>query len=182
MYNCSESTGNVNSSHNHYQVFKYFHKNLTLYSFNDYFNWNDDDAEKIKDTMSRYANRTYTGKDGNTYNVPSYIATDEYCLKNIVIKDAVIEENIKNIVYRVGNVTGAKNPGTKFIISLHDNAPSRSNAIVYKEGADYPVYLEMGSKYELHIDKKLAHVLESFPANLVSGIFGKYGVGEFFLI
>lgn len=182
MYNCSESTGNVNSSHNHYQVFKYFHKNLTLYSFNDYFNWNDDDAEKIKDTMSRYANRTYTGKDGNTYNVPSYIATDEYCLKNIVIKDAVIEENIKNIVYRVGNVTGAKNPGTKFIISLHDNAPSRSNAIVYKEGADYPVYLEMGSKYELHIDKKLAHVLESFPANLVSGIFGKYGVGEYFLI
>ncbi len=182
MYNCSESTGNVNSSHNHYQVFKYFHKNLTLYSFNDYFNWNDDEKDAIKDVMSRFAVETYEGKDGKTYNVPNYIASDRYYEKNVVIKDAVIEENIKNIIFRTGIGDGFKNPGKKFIVSLHDRAIKRENAIVYKEGADYPVFLPISVKYEVLIDRKLVHEYNEQPANLSSGAWGKIGIGEYVIV
>lgn len=182
MYNCSESTGNVNSSHNHYQVFKYFHKDVTLYSFNDYFNWNDDEKDVIKDVMSRFAVETYEGKDGKTYNVPNYIASDRYYEKNVVIKDAVIEENIKNIIFRTGIGDGFKNPGKKFVVSLHDRAANRKNAIVYKEGADYPVFLPISVKYEVLIDRKLVHEYNEQPANLSSGAWGKMGIGEYVIV
>lgn len=182
MYNCSESTGNVNSSHNHYQVFKYFHKDVTLYSFNDYFNWNDDEKDAIKDVMSRFAVETYEGKDGKTYNVPNYIASDRYYKKNVVIKDAVIEENIKNIIFRTGIGDGFKNPGKKFVVSLHDRAANRKNAIVYKEGADYPVFLPISVKYEVLIDRKLVHEYNEQPANLSFGAWGKIGIGEYVIV
>ena len=42
--------------------------------------------------MSRFAVETYEGKDGKTYNVPNYIASDRYYEKNVIIKDAVIED------------------------------------------------------------------------------------------
>lgn len=182
MYNCSESTGNINSNHNHYQVFKYFHKDVTLYSFNDYFNWNDDEKDAIKDVMSRFAVETYEGKDGKTYNVPNYIASDRYYKKNVVIKDAVIEENIKNIIFRTGIGDGFKNPGKKFVVSLHDRAANRKNAIVYKEGADYPVFLPISVKYEVLIDRKLVHEYNEQPANLSSGAWGKIGIGEYVIV
>lgn len=182
MYNCSESTGNINSNHNHYQVFKYFHKDVTLYSFNDYFNWNDGEKDAIKDVMSRFAVETYEGKDGKTYNVPNYIASDRYYEKNVVIKDAVIEENIKNIIFRTGIGDGFKNPETKFIVSLHDRAANRKNAIVYKEGADYPVFLPISVKYEVLIDRKLVHEYNEQPANLSSGAWGKIGIGEYVIV
>ena len=182
VYNCKLIYGNINSNHNHYQVFKYFHKDVTLYSFNDYFNWNDDEKDAIKDVMSRFAVETYEGKDGKTYNVPNYIASDRYYEKNVVIKDAVIEENIKNIIFRTGIGDGFKNPGTKFIVSLHDRAANRKNAIVYKEGADYPVFLPISVKYEVLIDRKLVHEYNEQPANLSSGAWGKIGIGEYVIV
>lgn len=182
VYNCKLIYGNINSNHNHYQVFKYFHKDVTLYSFNDYFNWNDNEKDAIKDVMSRFAVETYEGKDGKIYNVPNYIASDRYYEKNVVIKDAVIEENIKNIIFRTGIGDGFKNPGTKFIVSLHDRAANRKNAIVYKEGADYPVFLPISVKYEVLIDRKLVHEYNEQPANLSSGAWGKIGIGEYVIV
>lgn len=182
VYNCKLIYGNINSNHNHYQVFKYFHKDVTLYSFNDYFNWNDDEKDAIKDVMSRFAVETYEGKDGKTYNVPNYIASDRYYEKNVVIKDAVIEENIKNIIFRTGIGDGFKNPGKKFVVSLHDRAANRKNAIVYKEGADYPVFLPISVKYEVLIDRKLVHEYNEQPANLSSGAWGKMGIGEYVIV
>jgi hypothetical protein len=182
VYNCKLIYGNINSNHNHYQVFKYFHKDVTLYSFNDYFNWNDDEKDVIKDVMSRFAVETYEGKDGKTYNVPNYIASDRYYEKNVVIKDAVIEENIKNIIFRTGIGDGFKNPGKKFVVSLHDRAANRKNAIVYKEGADYPVFLPISVKYEVLIDRKLVHEYNEQPANLSSGAWGKIGIGEYVIV
>ena len=182
VYNCKLIYGNINSNHNHYQVFKYFHKDVTLYSFNDYFNWNDDEKDVIKDVMSRFAVETYEGKDGKTYNVPNYIASDRYYEKNVVIKDAVIEENIKNIIFRTGIGDGFKNPGKKFVVSLHDRAANRKNAIVYKEGADYPVFLPISVKYEVLIDRKLVHEYNEQPANLSSGAWGKMGIGEYVIV
>ena len=182
VYNCKLIYGNINSNHNHYQVFKYFHKDVTLYSFNDYFNWNDDEKNVIKDVMSRFAVETYEGKDGKTYNVPNYIASDRYYEKNVVIKDAVIEENIKNIIFRTGIGDGFKNPGTKFIVSLYDRAASRENAIVYKQGAEYPVFLPISIKYDISIDKKLVHEYKEMPANLNSGAWGKIGIGEYVIV
>ena len=182
VYNCKLIYGNINSNHNHYQVFKYFHKDVTLYSFNDYFNWNDDEKDVIKDVMSRFAVETYEGKDGKTYNVPNYIASDRYYEKNVVIKDAVIEENIKNIIFRTGIGDGFKNPGTKFIVSLYDRAASRENAIVYKQGAEYPVFLPISIKYDISIDKKLVHEYKEMPANLNSGAWGKIGIGEYVIV
>lgn len=182
VYNCKLIYGNINSNHNHYQVFKYFHKDVTLYSFNDYFNWNDDEKDAIKDVMSRFAVETYEGKDGKTYNVPNYIASDRYYEKNVVIKDAVIEENIKNIIFRTGIGDGFKNPGKKFIVSLYDRAASRENAIVYKQGAEYPVFLPISIKYDISIDKKLVHEYKEMPANLNSGAWGKIGIGEYVIV
>lgn len=182
VYNCKLIYGNINSNHNHYQVFKYFHKDVTLYSFNDYFNWNDDEKDAVKDVMSRFAVETYEGKDGKIYNVPNYIASDRYYGKNVVIKDAIIEENIKNIIFRTGIGDGFKNPGKKFIVSLHDRAVNREDAIVYKEGADYPVYLPVSARYEISIDKKLAHVMNAIPNNFHSNGWGKYGIGEYVFV
>jgi len=179
VYNCDLTFGNINSNHNHYQVFKYFHKKVNLYSFNDYFNWNDAGKDAIKDVVKRFASETYLGKDGKTYNVPSYIASDRYYDRNIVIKDAIIEENIKNIIFRTGIGDGMNNPGKSFIVSLHDRSVSRSNAIVYKEGTDYPVYLPVSVKYNLYIDKKLAHIYREIPTNLHFQGYGKIGIGEF---
>lgn len=182
VYNCKLIYGNINSNHNHYQVFKYFHKDVTLYSFNDYFNWNDGEKDVIKDVMSRFSVETYEGKDGKTYNVPNYIASDRYYGKNVVIKDAVIEENIKNIIFRTGIGDGFKNPGKKFIVSLYDRAANRENAIVYKEGAEYPVFLPISIKYDISIDKKLVHEYKEMPANLNSGAWGKIGIGEYVIV
>lgn len=182
VYNCKLIYGNINSNHNHYQVFKYFHKDVTLYSFNDYFNWNDGEKDAIKDVMSRFAVETYEGKDGKTYIVPNYIASDRYYEKNVVIKDAVIEENIKNIIFRTGALDGLKNPGKKFVVSLHDRNSSRQNAIVYKQGAEFPVYLPISVKYDVLIDRKLVHEYTEIPANLNSGAWGKIGIGEYVIV
>ena len=67
-------------------------------------------------------------------------------------------------------------------MSLHDRAVNREDAIVYKEGADYPVYLPVSARYEISIDKKLAHVMNAIPNNFHSNGWGKYGIGEYVFV
>ena len=180
MYKCNLGYGNINSNHNHYQVFNYFHTNVELLSVNDYFNWNDPDYILIKDVMAKYANQT----TGTGIVIPPYIATDRYSSRSVVFKDMVLEEHLKNIVLRTGttDITSAK--GKRFIVELHEHSNARNGAIVYAAAASsapegFPVYLQTAERYECKIDKKLAHIVDAMPTNYVYGSWGKYGIGEY---
>lgn len=172
---------NINSAHNHYQVFYQFHGNCNIISDNDYFNWNDENHEKIKDVMGRYKKNTYTGEDGISYEEPCYIASDKFYNRDIVFKSLTIEKRTKNVIYRTGPNADAASSGS-FIIETNDNGADLSNSIVYKQGT-FPVRIKPPMSYKLHIDKSFAHKLSALPTDWTSGDGrGKYGLGEWILV
>lgn len=180
VYRCNLIYGNINSNHNHYQVFNYFHTNVELLSVNDYFNWNDPDFITIKDVIAKYANQT----TGTGIVIPPYIATDRYSSRSVVFKDMVLEEHLKNIVLRTGTTDLTTAKGKRFIVELHEHSNARSGAIVYvpvSSGAPegFPVYLQTAERYECKIDKKLAHVVDAMPTNYLYASWGKYGIGDY---
>lgn len=90
-----QSSGCINSTNNHYQVFKYFYindsncYNYTLNSTNDIFNWTD--SNKLA-KLNEYENVTYVGDDDVTYNIPHYIARTHDII-NLNIINAILENN-----------------------------------------------------------------------------------------
>ena len=69
-----------------------------MYSFNDYFNWNDGEKDAIKDVMSRFAVETYEGKDGKTYNVRSHTRNTTMPQRQFIGEHARVQEALSDIV------------------------------------------------------------------------------------
>lgn len=90
-----QTSGCINSTNNHYQVFKYFYVtnnncyNYTLNSTNDIFNWTK--VDKL-DKLSKYESITYVGDDETTYNIPHYIARTHEII-NLNMINAILENN-----------------------------------------------------------------------------------------
>lgn len=191
MYNNSSRNVVITSNSNEYQVFRYFHKQCSILSINDKFNWNNPDAERISEIMGRYKKEEYV-QDGTTHYIPPYIASDRFVGYSVIFKDMVLEYNIANVIFRTGFTDDGAN-GTKFIVELHDGdikykdgalLLNKENAIVYKEGLDAPVYNVIKDVSCVSIDKRLAKTVTELPTDSAYSMgtnWGKIGIGEHLL-
>lgn len=104
--------GNINSLGNHYQVFRYFYKNIgatdsssagSLNSIGDAFNWTKEENGQ-EEILDRYTKDTYVGTDGVTYIIPTYILLIRN-KEHIKIIDCILEGMLGNIVFIENAIT-----------------------------------------------------------------------------
>lgn len=125
---------------NQYQVFRYFYaagssnlQSITFSSVSDSFNWNDPTSlEKLQ----QYEPLSYRGKDGKTYDMPPYVAIC-HSAWNISIKNAIVERNMKNLVFIYSGLTEYEH--NRFEVSFLGNNPYKKWQICYKEGDRKPI-------------------------------------------
>ena len=101
---------------NNYQVFRYLYVKgasiiyMTFNSVADVFNWNDiSSLEKL----ANFEALQYKGQDGNSYDMPPYIATSDEA-SNIKIKNAYIQRYIGTVIFYKKTVTNYANDCLEF--------------------------------------------------------------------
>lgn len=146
---------------NQYQVFLYFYDinkamSGSLVSSGDTFNWNNKDN---LEHLSKYIESTYVGKDGITYNIPTYIYQP---LPNfqISISDAYIQSNIGNIVYISDSITAY--PYGLAEANFIGVSKYRNDKISFKKGDPKPFY-NAGSDPQLKIEPFFAIEVSELP-------------------
>lgn len=124
----SGPAGHINAFGNHYQVFRYFYfmgsgiTSMYMNSQHEYFNWNDEAVIGSPDgplgnNYMPFVSRTYTGRDGNTYNLPPYIMRTTGGAQNIVIEDITVERNMDKLIMFHGAPTSYKYNRYKFTVA-----------------------------------------------------------------
>lgn len=126
---------------NQYQVFRYFYargsdnlKSITFSSVADSFNMNDP-ATIVH--PHKYRALTYKGKDGNTYEIPPYVAIC-HAAWDICIKDAKIERDMGPLVFIFSTLTEYDH--NRFEVSFIGNNQKKKGQILYREGDINPYY------------------------------------------
>lgn len=120
--------GHINAFGNHYQVFRYFYfmgsgiTSMYMNSQHEYFNWNDEAVIGSPDgplgnNYMPFVSRTYTGRDGNTYDLPPYIMRTSGGAQNIVIEDITVEKNMDKLIMFHGAPTSYKYNRYKFTVA-----------------------------------------------------------------
>ena len=130
---------------NHYQVFRHFYRTenattIHFQSLNDCFNWTDVNNPKVSNVLSKYRKYTYTGKDGETYEIPEYIATT-YGTGCISILNAKLETNIGNVLYySIGMQQFSHNKFHFTIADAEYNREQLAQKISLQQGDTAPLY------------------------------------------
>lgn len=148
---------------NQYQVFRYFYaagpniNTVTLSSTSDSFNWND---PSTLEKLQKYEAYTYMGKDGQTYEIPPYVACCN-ATWNITISDAKVERNMKSLVYVSSTLTEYEY--NRFDVSFVGNNQFKPGQIRYKEGDTKPFFNGGSFKQNAIKIEGIVEVLDKLP-------------------
>lgn len=183
--NCS---GNINSSGNQYQVFKYFYKDVyTLNSVGDSFTQGD----SYDSVMSKFTSNSYVGQNGSSYFIPPYVL----CITNyiqICIKDCILGDNLTNVIFIQSTI---KNFVTKIEFTCNESSQlilNNNNSIPIErlKGAGEGIYdiSDVPSSMQLNLDRHTITTVQSLPTiheeekiingSRVTGVFSDYLLGE----
>lgn len=147
---------------NQYQVFLYLYEvnhggAFYFSSSDDTFNWTD---ESKLAKLSTYEKCVYTGKDGVSYEIPTYIAMGRHS-SSVNIKNAYIQSNVGNIVF-IQNQNTEYALG-EFNVSFSGVSRYRSGSVSLKQGADLPYY-NAGAYIRNSYDLWFIETLDSLPS------------------
>ena len=135
---------------NQYQVFRYFYRrngatSIFFQSDNDIFNWTDVAAPTTADVLPKYKKYTYEGRDGQTYELPEYIAMpDTYGA--ISITNTKIERNVGNILVLNSGMYDIEYSKFIFTIASCEKMNVNKTSIAVKKG-DPEAPIISGNKY-----------------------------------
>lgn len=124
---------------NQYQVFLYFYTigkatGGSFFSSGDTFNWTD--KNKLAHLL-KYKEYTYVGKDGITYDIPTFIYQPKENFQ-ITIKDAYIQNNMTNLVWISQSLTSyTLSSASANFVGINKYQQGR---VSYKKGDDLPFY------------------------------------------
>lgn len=183
--------GNVNSMGNQYQVFLYFYRNFnvatvnqppSLTSIGDAFNWTDANSNEY---IGRFTKDTYTGQDGQTYNIPTCVL----CVSNyifVTIKDCILENNLGNIVFIKEALSNIRttieftcNESGEYLYHATDNVIPVARLQGVTDNRAYNINVTPSS-LELTLDRHCIPTVSELPTSVWrnSGRYSKYLLGE----
>ena len=149
------------SSNNHYQVFRYLYaagpniNTVTFCSYGDAFNWNDPSSENVN-----FIPMTYKGKDGNTYEIPPYVAIC-HSAWSTEIRNAKIERVMGPLVFVDGSLTEYE--ANVFNVDFFGNNPYKEGQINHKKGSVNPYFNNGKYRFNKMCVKGVIEKVESLP-------------------